>query len=246
MNIQAIDFSTLEIKEIGLWPLILRIIIMVLVSVLTLVAAYYLVLKDKFELIDKQHGQEEEKRKEFKEKYNLAANLSAYEKQMIEVKERYKQLLQELPSSDQLPELIDNITRQAENNGLKYQSIKPGAAKSLLGFYKELPIDLVVSGTYNGFGGFVSDLSKIPRIVTLHDFSIKRAPSTEDSPQNSLVMNISAKTYWLSPDEESAKDPKSKDKDAKNPAAKNPKQPRPASMTPELPAVDPAGAEPKT
>lgn len=237
MNLQEIDFSSLEVKEIGQWPILLRILVVCMVALVTFGLAYFFLIQDKIANLETQFAQEEDKRNEFKTKYNLAANLTAYEKQMIEIKETYKNLLNELPSSEQLPELIENITRQAENNGLKYDSIKPGEAKSLLGFYKELPIDLILTGNYHGFGGFVSDVSKIPRIVTLHDFSIKKFDSTDDSSgKESLVMNIKAKTYWLSSDTDPKDEKGKKGKaDDKAPPAKKTRDPVP----PPVPTIPP-------
>ncbi|MCB1616804.1 MAG: type 4a pilus biogenesis protein PilO, partial [Pseudomonadales bacterium] len=44
-------------------------------------------------------------------------------------------------------------------------------------FYIELPIDIDVTGGYHDFGGFVSGVAGLPRIVTLHDFVIDYAGS---------------------------------------------------------------------
>lgn len=215
MKLPEIDFSDLDIKKIGSWPLVLRIAVIAASCVLAFVLGYYALIKGNIAKIDEQSKQNIDKRKEFKEKFNMASNLDAYEKQMIEVKETYKQMLKQLPTSNQLPELIEKISRLAENNRLSYQSIKPGEAKSVLGFYKELPLDLVVRGSYNGFGGFVSDIAKIPRIVTMHDFSIKRENVAKDQAKDaavdkggSLSMTIQLKTYWLSSERAPTKDGK--------------------------------------
>jgi type IV pilus assembly protein PilO len=59
-------------------------------------------------------------------------------------------------------------------------------------FYIELPINIKVTGGYHEFGAFVSGIAGMPRIVTLHDFSIKR--DGEKSGSN-LSMDVVAKTY---------------------------------------------------
>jgi type IV pilus assembly protein PilO len=56
-------------------------------------------------------------------------------------------------------------------------------------FYTELPIKIEVIGDYHQFGNFVSEVAKLPRIVSLHDFSIK----TEENER--LRFNVVAKTY---------------------------------------------------
>ena len=40
-------------------------------------------------------------------------------------------------------------------------------------FYAELPIKMVLTGSYHQFGEFVSGIAALPRIVTLHDIDIK-------------------------------------------------------------------------
>ncbi|RMD69615.1 MAG: pilus assembly protein PilO, partial [Gammaproteobacteria bacterium] len=56
-------------------------------------------------------------------------------------------------------------------------------------FYAELPIQIKVKGDYHKFGHFVSDVSNLPRIVTLHDFDLH--PAKEEG----LSMDIQARTY---------------------------------------------------
>ena len=63
-------------------------------------------------------------------------------------------------------------------------------------FYAEQPINIKVEGDYHAFGAFVSGVSALPRIVTLHDFSILPVASRyKDDGAPVLVMTILAKTY---------------------------------------------------
>lgn len=238
MNIPEINFKELNIKEIGSWPLMLRISVLGVIAIITLTAAYFFVLETQLQNLETQHSLNMSKRKEFKDKYNLAANLDAYQKQMIDIKESYKQSLKELPATDQLPELIESITRQAEENGLISQSIKPGDPKTVLGFYKELPLHLTLQGTYNGFGAFISDISKIPRIITIHDFSVKGAGSGRNNTtvNDALILDLDAKTYWLSTDKDPVPEVKTKTK-AK--ASKNSAKPA-SKATPAATSTAPA------
>lgn len=206
MNLPEINFSELDIHEIGSWPLILRAAIICLAGVVVLSVAVYLDVQIKYADYKQQKKLVAEKLDSFKSKYNLAINLGAYEKQMLEIKEAYKSMLKVLPNSAQLPELISIITKQADSDNLKYQAIKPGEAKTAQGFYKELPIDLTVSGTYDGIGSFVGELAKIPRIITMHDFNLK-STGIDKNPNlpADLVMSMQLKSYWLTSEEENKK-----------------------------------------
>jgi len=67
--------------------------------------------------------------------------------------------------------------------------VRPEQAKQ---FYVELPINIVVRGSYHDLATFVSGVAGLPRIVTLGDFTIK--PVSGNNP-DLLAMNIVAKTY---------------------------------------------------
>jgi type IV pilus assembly protein PilO len=57
-------------------------------------------------------------------------------------------------------------------------------------YYIEVPITISADGGYHDMGGFVSGVAGMPRIVTLHDFSITAAKD-----KRTLSMKILAKTY---------------------------------------------------
>ena len=60
-------------------------------------------------------------------------------------------------------------------------------------FYIELPINIKVIGGYHDLATFVSGVSSLPRIVTLHDFEI--LPEKGEAATSKLRMSIVAKTY---------------------------------------------------
>jgi len=63
-------------------------------------------------------------------------------------------------------------------------------------FYVEQPIKIKVQGDYHAFGAFVSGISALPRIVTLHNFTITPMSNKfADSGAPVLSMEIQAKTY---------------------------------------------------
>lgn len=228
MNIGNIDFSQLEPREIGSWPQPIRIALIALSGVIGVLVIYFLFLSSQVSELETVRAQQQAKRDEFKQKYGLAANLDAYKQQMVQIQDAYKVMLKQLPDSSHVPELIDSISRIAANDNLKFDSIKLGDPKSVLGFYKELPIDISVTGAYHSFGKFVSDISKLSRIVTLHDFSIK----SEGQGGSLLSMKISAKTYWLSEDTEPKAATPASSKKSKNTKGKAPAKGAAPAATP--------------
>lgn len=107
---------------------------------------------------------------------------------MIDMEAQFTELLRRLPSSNETPGLLDDLTYVGTSSGLTFLKIgwMPEVRKE---FYTELPIKLEVIGKYHEFGQFVSKVSELPRIVSLHDFRIENAGNGE------LVFSVVAKTY---------------------------------------------------
>jgi type IV pilus assembly protein PilO len=94
-----------------------------------------------------------------------------------------------LPSDTEVPGLLEDITNKGLANGLDIASIDLQDERAQE-FYVELPIAIVASGSYHDLGSFVSSMASLPRIVTLHDFSIEMVYGGGD-----LRMNMIARTY---------------------------------------------------
>jgi type IV pilus assembly protein PilO len=109
---------------------------------------------------------------------------------MVEMEESFGALISQLPSDTEVPGLLEDITNKGLLNGLSISSIdlQPEISRE---FYVELPIAIVASGSYHDLGAFVSGMAGLPRIVTLHDFTIRASGDNAAA----LSMNITAKTY---------------------------------------------------
>ena len=190
-----ISMDELSIKEIGLWPLEFRMGALVVVSVIVMIGSYFFISRDNISTLFSLKSQQYKLRATFTDSYSQAVNLDAYKTQMIEIQKMLQSLLQKLPGRGEIPALLEDISQQALAAGLEFESIKPDDPVDK-GFYFEQPIKLVLTGKYNGFGNFVTGLSKLARIVTLHDFSIKKKPGASSKDNVQLIMEVYAKTYW--------------------------------------------------
>ena len=109
---------------------------------------------------------------------------------MEEMHQTFGTMLRQLPNTNEVPDLLIDITQAGLGRGLEFVLFKPEKERPI-DFYAELPIRLTVNGTYHELGQFVSDVAALPRIVTLSDISIGGA--SEKS--NKLTMSALAKTY---------------------------------------------------
>ncbi|MFZ2288318.1 MAG: type 4a pilus biogenesis protein PilO [Halopseudomonas yangmingensis] len=192
-SLKKIDINDLDFNNIGSWPGALKVIVLAVVLIALLGLGYQFHLKDLQAGLETSRAQEQTLRNEFSSKSFRAANLDAYKAQLEEIEERFGSLLRQLPSDTEVPGLLEDITQIGLNSGLEFESITLGQEVAQQ-FYIELPINIVVQGNYHDLATFVSGVSGLPRIVTLHDFDIQ-VGSAGSAP---LKMNIQAKTYRYS------------------------------------------------
>ena len=190
-SLRKIDIADLDLNNLGSWPAPVKFITGVILLAVVLALGYYLHLQDMQVQLEQQQAQETTLKQQFSSKAFQAANLEAYKEQMAEMETSFGALLRQLPSDTEVPGLLEDITRTGLGSGLEFEEIKlqPEVAQQ---FYIELPINIKVIGGYHDLATFVSGVSSLPRIVTLHDFEIK--PEKDDS-TSKLQMNIVAKTY---------------------------------------------------
>ncbi len=190
-SLRKVDFSELDLNNIGSWPPVVKVLAGALVMVLILGLGYYLRVSDLEDQLQMQQDQEISLRQQFESKAFQAANLEAYTEQMKEMEASFGEMLRQLPSDTEVPGLLEDITRTGLGSGLEFEEIKllPEQTQQ---FYIELPIQITVTGSYHDLATFVSGVASLPRIVTLHDFEVKAA---DENSTTRLRMNILAKTY---------------------------------------------------
>lgn len=190
MNLSELNNLNLDPNNIGSWPVAAKAIVLLILCGVILFAGYYLDTSAQLQTYETAQAKEASLKQTFEAKQSKAKNLDAYKAQMKEMEISFGALLQQLPGKTEVPGLLDDITRIGIQSGLVFEFFKP-EAESPKEFYAELPISLRVKGTYHQFGNFVSGTAALPRIVTLHDFSI----SKPDKTGGGMTMEATAKTY---------------------------------------------------
>ena len=189
-SLNEFDINDLDMNNAGIWPAPVKAIVLLLVFGLIMGGGYWFFIKDQFAQLDRVKSTELELRQSYESKAYQVANLSVFKAQMVEMEETFGALVRQLPSETEVPGLLEDITNTALVSGLALQEVKlqPEQKRD---FYSELPINIRVSGSYHKLAAFVSSVASLPRIVTLHDLTIK--PTGADNDQ--LDMQVVARTY---------------------------------------------------
>ncbi len=178
----------LDINNAGQWPVLVKVAFWIILFVALCLAGWWFVVKDKQTQLEVETAREVTLKQQFEAKAFQVANLPQLRQQMSDMEAQFGALLRQLPSDTEVPGLLEDITSTGIGAGLEFDSInlQPEVQRE---YYVELPIQIKVRGSYHELGNFVSGVAGLPRIVTLHDFTIQ--PVSGDQ----LDMSILARTY---------------------------------------------------
>ncbi len=195
------ELRSLDPRDPGRWPLpVCAAAVGAWLIVLTGFLTYMFVWQTERTQLTRYQNQETQLRTEFRNKHEKAVNLQVYKQQLADIERSFGALLRQLPGKTEVPNLLVDISQTGLAAGLQQKLFQPGPEVKK-DFYAELPIKIELTGSYHQFGDFVSGIAALPRIVTLHDISIR--PQTKGS-YDELVLDLTAKTYRYLDEEELA------------------------------------------
>lgn len=208
MSKKKISLKELDFNNIGAWPQQAKIGFCALLALLIVGLAWYLFVSDKRTELEGLERQESDLRGEFETKQGRAANLEPLKQQLAQMEQQLQQMLRQLPSKTEMPDLIVDISQTALATGISNELFQPGPEQPKE-FYAEKPIALRMVGTYHQFGGFVSGVASLPRVVimTMHDISLKPKAGGKDATitsNSALELVGTVKTYRYLDEEEMA------------------------------------------
>lgn len=177
-------------RDVGTWPTLPKITALVAMLALILGLGWYLDWSDRLDALDAARNEEVQLKEQYKQKLQQAINLDALRKQKELVGQYVLALEKQLPSKAEMDALLSDINQAGLGRGLQFELFKPGSV-SAKEYYAELPIDIRVVGGYHDIGAFTSDIANLPRIVTLNNLNIK----VDDKNAGRLALNAVAKTF---------------------------------------------------
>jgi type IV pilus assembly protein PilO len=183
------DFNNIDLKNAGSLPLPVKAVLLGVLALLIIVAGYWFLWSPALDELDQSKAKEEELRQVFLTKKSQAVKIEAYRNQMVEIEKTFGALLKQLPDKSEMDGLLSDVNQAGLGRGLEFDLFKPGQ-EVIADFYAEMPIQIKVQGNYHDLGAFATDVSKLPRIVTLNNLTIQ--PGGKDG---RLVMDAVAKTY---------------------------------------------------
>ena len=186
------ELRSLDINDVGRWPLVFRAAVIAIVFVLVVAAGiWFTIVKDKAPQLQRAEADEQSLRVSFENKQRKAANYDAYKAQLAQIEQQFGTMLRQLPGETEIPSLIVDISQTGLASGLQEKLFQP-QPEIPKDFYAEKPIKIRLTGGYHEIANFVSGVAALPRIVTLHNINI--TPEGQDS-YDELSLEVTAQTY---------------------------------------------------
>lgn len=196
------ELKNIDPKKPGNWPWLVKLSAFVSIFIVVVAAGAFLDWKDQYASLKSAEQEEVSLKETYLSKKSQAINLDIIKKQLLETQQSFGALLKQLPSKSEMDALLTDINQAGLGRGLQFELFRPGAEVPT-GVFTEQPIAIKVTGSYDDLGNFSSDVSQLPRIVTLNDIKISPLGGNAGAP-NSLSLEATAKTYRYLDEEELA------------------------------------------
>jgi type IV pilus assembly protein PilO len=191
------ELKNVDPKTPGSWPWLIKITAFLTLFLAIVAAGAVFDWQGEWDSLQAVRQEEDKLRESFLSKKREAINLDIIKKQLIDTQQSFGALLKQLPSKSEMDALLTDINQAGLGRGLQFELFRPGA-EAATGVFTEQPITIKVTGNYDDLGKFASDISQLPRIVTLNDINV--TPGTN----NVLNMDATAKTFRYLDEEELA------------------------------------------
>jgi type IV pilus assembly protein PilO len=156
----------------------------------------YSPVQSDIEKVEKSIAKLQKELKEFRKRTTDPTQLKAEVEALRAEFRAYKRFL---PDKKEVPGLLDQISENGADSGVRVLLIKPGPEK-LHDIYAEIPFRLDLQGAYLDLATFFYRVSQMPRIVTINDVNLG-SPQLRNE-RVTLTATCQAKTYRLMTPEE--------------------------------------------
>ena len=150
-----------------------KIIIFSAIIIVPLSLFYLLLIQPAQDKITALKKQVQTSSEELNKVRKAARELPKHEQDFLKAKEIFELTSVLLPKSQEIPDLLRNISDLGRQSGLDFLSFIPGV-ETPKDFYAEIPLDIKIRGPYHNLGLFLDKISKLERIVTVNNIKTEK------------------------------------------------------------------------
>ena len=156
------------------------ILLVALVGAVFFAYAYFLYWP-RSERIEQAQKQIETLRSERDKKKDLAADLPKARQAVVELQAQLKLAVAQLPDSAEIPSLLSDISSVGREAGLEIAQFRL-RPEEFRDFYAEVPVEILVRGSYFQVEQFFNAVSNLTRIVNMSNIVMKTPEIIPDDP----------------------------------------------------------------
>ncbi|HVN86991.1 MAG TPA: type 4a pilus biogenesis protein PilO [Candidatus Binatia bacterium] len=187
-----------------------RVLLLVgVVGALFLSYAYFLYWPRSEEIETKQ-AQIEEMIRERDKKAAMAANLDQMRKIVADLDAALKQAVAQLPDTKEIPDLLSSVSTIGREAGLEVVKFKQ-RDEQMIDFYAEVPVEVLVRGSFHQIAAFFDQVSRLTRIVNVSDIIMK----TPTAPDHEVILDVACTVTTFRFLDEAERERVQKERDAK-------------------------------
>jgi type IV pilus assembly protein PilO len=155
-----------NVEKILKLPTKQKIMILVFLTILEAAALVWFLYLPKYKELEGLKAELTNLQGVITEKTRIANNLPKLQAEYDQLNIELAQALTELPNSKEIPTLLTSITTLGKSAGLDFLTFrpKPEVPKD---FYADVPVDIIVSGSFYSVANFFAAVANLPRIVNI-------------------------------------------------------------------------------
>ncbi len=154
------------------------------------IASYFLVFKPQNIEIEKAKKEIDHKQAMLDKLRQATAQSDDLARANDQVKLAIEAIQARLPGTKEMDNVLRQVSSLAGKSSLRVPQFKKSDKTSPAGLAMEQPIDIEITGDFDGFYQFLLELEQLPRIMRIPDFSIVRSDKVDGEMKTKLVLSI--------------------------------------------------------
>lgn len=106
------------------------------------------------------------------------------------IREAIQTIQARLPSTKEMDNVLRQVSGLAGKNGLRVPQFKKSDQTMPAGDAMEQPMDIEITGDFDGFYKFLLDLEQLPRITRITDMSIARSDKVDGEMKTRFTLSV--------------------------------------------------------
>ena len=154
------------------------------------VSSFFLVFKPQNEEIDRAKKEIEHKQGMLEKLRQATGRSEDLARANEQIAESIDAIEARLPTTKEMDSILRQLAALAAENGLVVPTFKKSDKSQQAGLAMEQPLDVEITGDFDGFYSFLLQLEQLPRITRISDLDIKRSTDIDGEMKAKCVLSV--------------------------------------------------------